>query len=196
MSSCCLLSGSARISSLFGGQFKVGWAHGFQHFQYAGPNFARFGMAARFLFGEDQLAIDPYVEYPARGRNHFPTTYEVFDFTLVQDLVRQTDGIGLVSSSGAILDDDLHSTFLHETSPFKFAFFASDIAILAAAAGNANPLLRWQAGFASRLVCASKSYCRPTSGIRPIHDAAVFVDFRDSGIRVWALVNAETGGQT
>ena len=77
-------------------------------------------MTAHFVLGEDQLAIDSHIKDAAGARNQLPTADKVFDFTLVQNFVRQTDGIGLVSSSRAILDDDVHSTLLHESCPFMF----------------------------------------------------------------------------
>ena len=116
--------------ALLGGQLEIGRADGLQRLQDAGPNFAGFRMAAHLVFREDQLAIDRDVKDAAGGRDQFPTADEILNFAFVQDLIRQTDGIGLVSSSGAILDDNIHSTFLHEISPLQSlgSYDASSIA--------------------------------------------------------------------
>ncbi len=105
-------------TGLLGYQLDVG---GFQCFQDASSHFAGFGMAAHFLLGENQLPIDGDIKDAASAGNQLPTAYVKLNFALVQDFVRQTDGLWLVSSSGAILDDDVHSTLLHGTAPFLLA---------------------------------------------------------------------------
>ena len=83
-------------------------------------------MATDLLLGEDQLAVDRDIKYAAGSGDEFPTADEVFNVALVQDFVRQTDGNRLVSSSGAVLDDDVHSAFLHGApllnNNLRFAF--------------------------------------------------------------------------
>ena len=99
---------------LLGSQFKISRPNRLQHLHDAGPNFTGFRMAAHFLLRKDQLAVDPDVKYSTGGGNHFPAADEILDFAFVQDFVRQTDGIRLVSSSRAILDDNIRSSFLHD----------------------------------------------------------------------------------
>ena len=71
-------------------------------------------MTANFLLGKDQLAIDGDIKDAAAARNELPTTDEVLNRPVFQDFVRQTDGIGLVPSSSAILDDNVHDSVLHD----------------------------------------------------------------------------------
>lgn len=105
---------SARLRRLFGRQLKIGWAHRVQNFLNAGSHLARFGMPANGFLREDELAIDQDIKDAARAGNKLPTADEILNLTFVQNFVRQTDGIRLVSSSSAILDDDIHSAFLHD----------------------------------------------------------------------------------
>lgn len=109
--------GFAKRLRLLGNHFCIGGADGLKRLHDAGAHFARLGMAANRMLRKDQLAVDGDVKDAAGARDQLPTADEVFDFTLVQNFVRQTDGLGLVSSSRAILDDNVHSTFLHETTP-------------------------------------------------------------------------------
>lgn len=102
-------------------QLGLGFADRLQRFQDASADFAGLGMASDFLLGEDQLAINRYVEDAAGAGNQLPTADVMLNVAFVQDFVRQTDGLGLVSSSRAILDDDIHSTLLHEIAPFQLA---------------------------------------------------------------------------
>lgn len=86
-------------------------------------------MAVNCLLGEDQLAVDANIKDAAGGRYQLPTADEVFDFTFVQDFIRQTDGVRLVSSSSAVLDYNIHSTFLHEAlSPLGNTFVTTSLA--------------------------------------------------------------------
>ena len=132
--------GIAKRRRLLGNQFRIGRADALQHFQDASPHLARLRMAADLVLREDQLAIDRDVKDAAGGRNQFPTADIVFDFAFVQDFVRQTDGIGLVSSSRAVLDDDVHSTLLHDAPPFLVA--AVDARMIAQMDGNCKRISR------------------------------------------------------
>ena len=71
-------------------------------------------MASDFFLGENQFAIDRDIKDAAGTGNELPTADEVLNIADVQDFVRQTDGIGLVSSSGAVFDDDVHDSVLHD----------------------------------------------------------------------------------
>lgn len=103
---------------LLGRQLDIGGFDSLYSFQDAGANFAGFRVPAHFLLGEDQLAIDPDIEDSTGGRYQLPTADVELNVALLQNFVRQTDGIGLVPSSRAVLDDDLHSTLLHGIAPF------------------------------------------------------------------------------
>ena len=61
---------------------------------------------AGFEFGVDELAIDRDLETPASGWNEF----QILDLLLVgvQELARQTDGLGFVISHRAVFEFHVH----------------------------------------------------------------------------------------
>lgn len=103
---------------LAGGHLYIGGADFLQGCAYRGADFTRLGMASDFFLAKDALAIDPNIKYAAAARHQFPAADVILDLALVQDFVRQTDGLGLVPSSGAVFDDDVHDPILHDTLSF------------------------------------------------------------------------------
>ena len=99
-----------------------GFCHGraqrFQNFQDAGADLPRLGMAVDLLLGEDKLAVDAHVKDAAGAWNHVPAFDINFDFALVENFVRQTDGNGCVVSSRAVFNDNVHQSLLHESASF------------------------------------------------------------------------------
>jgi hypothetical protein len=95
-------------------QFEIRRSNSFQHVHDTAADFAGFGMTTDLFLGEDQFAIYPDIKNAARAGDKFPAADKVLNFAFIQKLVRQTDGNRLVSSSGTILDDDVHSAFLHD----------------------------------------------------------------------------------
>ena len=80
-----------------------------QHGANGRLHFARRGMPADRLFTKDQLPVHDDVEDAAAGRNEPPRRDVVFQFALVQDFGRQTDGaLGMVSGR-AVLDADFQN---------------------------------------------------------------------------------------
>jgi hypothetical protein len=61
-------------------------------------------MTTQSFLGKDQFVIDRDLKAATAGRNQLPFGDKVFDFTFVQDGVRQTDGAGCVVSGGAIFN--------------------------------------------------------------------------------------------
>ncbi len=129
-SRCCVVK-----LCLAGGHFYIGGADFIQGSANSGTDFARLSMASHFFLAEDALAIDPNIKDAAAARHQLPTTDEILDLALVQDFVRQTDGLGLVSSSGAVFDDNLHNPVLHDATSLQ-QLFAFDKATITAS--------RWQ----------------------------------------------------
>ena len=70
-------------------------------------------MPAYSLLGKDQLAIDPNIKHATGSWDQFPAFGEILKFAFFQDFVRQTDGNRGMVSSGAVFDDDIHSSVLH-----------------------------------------------------------------------------------
>lgn len=106
---------------LAGSHFDIGRADFVQDSADGSADLARFGMTPDFFLAEDAFAIDPDIKDAAGARDQFPTADVVFDIAFVQDFVRQTDGNGLVPSSGTILNDNFHSTYLHDARSLCFA---------------------------------------------------------------------------
>ena len=108
------LDGLIGRMALVASQFKIRRANRIQHTHDSAADFTRFGLTTDLFLGKDQFAVYRDVKYAAGAGYQLPTAHKVFDFAFVQDFVRQTDGNRLVSSSGAVLDDDVHSAFLHD----------------------------------------------------------------------------------
>ena len=92
---------------------KIRWTQGIQHFQDRFSDFARFRMAAQFFLAENQLAINGHFKATPLRRNQLPVSNKIFDFTFIQDLVRQTDGTWGVVSSCTVFNSDVHQWLLH-----------------------------------------------------------------------------------
>ena len=102
------------VMSLISSQRSIGQAQRLQRFENAGADFARFGMAVNLLLGKDQLIIDPDVKDAAGAGDHVPAFDKNFNFALLENVVRQTDGNGCVVSSRAVLNLDVHQSLLHD----------------------------------------------------------------------------------
>ena len=65
------------------------------------------GELARIELGVDQVSVDGYLEAPAARRDQF----QVVDllFVCAQQLIRQTDGLGLVVSHRTVFDFQVHA---------------------------------------------------------------------------------------
>lgn len=64
-------------------------------------------MTTQCFLGKDQFIIHRDLKAATAGRDELPFGDEVFDFTFVQDGVRQTDGAGCVVSRGAIFNGNM-----------------------------------------------------------------------------------------
>ena len=112
--------------SLISSQRNISRAQRFQRLEDAGADFARFGMAIDLLLGKDQLIIDPDVKDAAGAGDHVPAFDKNFNFALLENVVRQTDGNGCVVSSRAVFNFDVHQSLLHDCPSLTiFAMFAS-----------------------------------------------------------------------
>ena len=112
--------------SLISSQRNISQAQRLQRLENAGADFARFGMAIDLLLGKDQLIIDPDVKDAAGAGDHVPAFDKNFNFALLENVVRQTDGNGCVVSSRAVFNLDVHQSLLHDCPSLTiFAMFAS-----------------------------------------------------------------------
>jgi len=75
-----------------------------------GGHFSRFGKTAGLLLREEELIVEGDFEHAAG-----PFDQLCFEAELASDFVRQTDGSGIVASSGAVFDD---KSMIHPNSPF------------------------------------------------------------------------------
>lgn len=100
--------------SLISSQRNISRAQRLQRLENAGADFARFGMAVDLLLGKDQLIIDPDVKDAAGAGDHVPAFDKNFNFALLENVVRQTDGNGCVVSSRAVFNFDVHQSLLHD----------------------------------------------------------------------------------
>lgn len=78
-----------------------------------GIDFARFGVAAYSLLGEDEFAIDDDFEDAAAGRDKPPRGNVIFEFAFVQNFCRQTDSAFGVVSGRAVGDADVQNGVIH-----------------------------------------------------------------------------------
>ena len=114
------------VMSLISSQRSIGQAQRLQRFENASADFARFGMAVDLLLGKDQLIIDPDVKDAAGAGDHVPAFDKNFNFALLENVVRQTDGNGCVVSSRAVFNLDVHQSLLHDCLSLTiFAMFIS-----------------------------------------------------------------------